>query len=317
MARHRSQVIRLYYGLALLLLVSGYLFYLTVRHFDPLGILPSPVSATFAWTNAVSGSLATFIHVLAMGLLSHAVLGARRERRYPLVTVWVAVSLLVECLQLPLFAGRPVVVGTFDPFDLVAAIIGGGVFMLLTGWLDDRHLQPEDDARQRFRPLFIPVLAVLGVGSILASTYDDDSYETEYMSYEELRAPLQVEKDRPLKATGKIYLYQDYLIVSEPNKGIHIYDNTDKTTPVHKAFLKVPGNLDIAVRDGYLYADSFIDLVVININDIDNISTVHRVESIFPYDPYQALPEEKRNYNFSYDESKGVVIDVHYRPIIY
>jgi len=39
----------------------------------------------------------------------------------------------------------------------------------------------------------------------------------------------------------------------------------------------------LAIKDSILYADSFIDLVALNIGDINNIREVGRVDSIFPY----------------------------------
>jgi len=54
-----------------------------------------------------------------------------------------------------------------------------------------------------------------------------------------------------------------------------------------------------------LYADSYIDLVTIDLGRADYL-VVDRQEAIFPYDPYQNAPED---IDFlSVDESLGVVI---------
>lgn len=164
---------------------------------------------------------------------------------------------------------------------------------------------------------------MMGAGLLSIQASNDgyqpfDDYEVVYMSYEELRGPVKLETGRGLRESGKIYLYNNLLLVSEPNKGIHIYDNTDRSAPVHKVFINLPGNLDMAVRNGYLYADSFIDLVVINIDAIDlnnpgdSITATSRIESTFPYDTYQALDNSPR-YFVPVDESKGVVIDIRKR----
>lgn len=296
-------------------MLAGYVFYLFNRQHDPVfGAVSLLPTGTPLLPAEFSSSLPTFIHVLAMSLASYALLGAKLKFRYPVLICWVFINLVFEVLQSK--GEQGIVNGTFDLNDMLIIIFAGLVYLLLTTYVD-RTCQYNDTNSYKFKPILFPLLAAFGITSILASYEEHSDYTPVYMSYEELRAPLKVETNRSLRATGKIYLYQDYLIISEPNKGIHIYDNTDKASPVHKAFVKVPGNLDIAVRDGYLYADSFVDLVVIDINDIDNIVDVHRVESMFPYDPYQALPKEKQDYDFSWDENRGVIIDVIYRPIIY
>lgn len=92
-----------------------------------------------------------------------------------------------------------------------------------------------------------------------------------------------VEKSTPqdLVKPGKIYAYNQYLIVSETKKGIHVIDNTNPANPVKIAFVKIPGVIDIAVKDNILYADSYTDLVALNITDPTKISEVGRVKNMF------------------------------------
>jgi hypothetical protein len=176
----------------------------------------------------------------------------------------------------------------------------------------------------RFRSVGQSAVGVLVVGfgvvSIMGSypycvAQDGDSsdctndYGTKpiYMSYEELRtSAIRTAQDVPLAKTGKIYLYQNYLLVNTPNEGIHIYDNSDKQNPVHLTFINIPGNLDIAIKQDNLYVDSYIDLVVLDISDINDIREIHRVTDVFPYDPYQNIPADI--YLGAVDSSKGVVI---------
>lgn len=107
----------------------------------------------------------------------------------------------------------------------------------------------------------------------------------EYMSYEALRNAISVETEdvRPLENPGKIYFYNNYLFINEIEEGIHIIDNRNPAQPENIAFINIPGNVDLAVRGGYLYADSYVDLVVLNISDFSNIEEVGRVEGVFPY----------------------------------
>jgi len=99
------------------------------------------------------------------------------------------------------------------------------------------------------------------------------------MQLSELRSSFAVESPRELKQAGRIFLHSSLLMISEPFQGIHVFDNTDPSAPVAVAFLKIPGNTDIAVKDDYLYADSAIDLLSIKF-DGTNAALVGRVEGV-------------------------------------
>ncbi|MEJ5265950.1 MAG: hypothetical protein WHT29_11600 [Bacteroidales bacterium] len=160
--------------------------------------------------------------------------------------------------------------------------------------------------------LILPPFVVLSMGLFLFSCQDRviEKYRVNapvYMSYTELRSSV---KSIPITETtiskpGKIYYWNNYLFVNEYNKGIHVIDNTNPANPVFKTFINIPGNVDMSIKDGILYADSYIDLVVLDISDIQNIREVNRVDSIFPYtipEPTSTLMLER------IDQGKGVVV---------
>lgn len=86
----------------------------------------------------------------------------------------------------------------------------------------------------------------------------------------------------PMIKSGKIYAYKNYIFVNDVNRGFHILDNTDATSPQNIAFIKLEGNYDISIKDDRLFADSYGDLVVMDISDIKNISLITRmVDAIY------------------------------------
>lgn len=89
--------------------------------------------------------------------------------------------------------------------------------------------------------------------------------------------PKQIEK------SGKIYLYKDYLFINEPLKGIHIYDNADPSNPKSISFIDIPGNVDLAINDDVLYADSFSDLLILDISRPSNPVLLQRKDDVFKY----------------------------------
>ena len=87
---------------------------------------------------------------------------------------------------------------------------------------------------------------------------------------------------------GKIYMYGNYIFLNEVNKGVHIIDNSNPASPVLKAFINIPGNVDIAVKGSTLYADLFTDLVVVDITNPLNSVLKKAVPKIFPERIYAA-----------------------------
>jgi hypothetical protein len=128
-----------------------------------------------------------------------------------------------------------------------------------------------------------------------------------YLSYEDLRGAVKTTSANDLKNPGKIYFKDGYIFVNEEMKGIHIIDNRNPRSPQNLKFIEIPGNVDIAVKNDILYADSYVDLVAIDIKDIANPREVYRIKDIFPY-----LTPKPENEDFrlaSVDKEKGVVID--------
>lgn len=127
-----------------------------------------------------------------------------------------------------------------------------------------------------------------------------------YMSYEELRDAVVLDNAVTLKNPGKIYFKDDFIFIVEEQEGIHVYDNTNPSSPVKKTFIVIPGVVDISISGYYLYADSYIDIIVMNISDIDNIYPVGRVQDVLPY----TVPATDNDLPMAaIDEDKGVVID--------
>lgn len=103
--------------------------------------------------------------------------------------------------------------------------------------------------------------------------------EPVYKTLEEIHNGTAVkEAPRELENPGQLYYYDNTMFVVEKGEGIHVIDNTDPANPQNKSFIKIPGNEDLGIKDGLLYANSFIDLLVI---DLQNFQVVGRAESAF------------------------------------
>ncbi|GGW34435.1 LVIVD repeat-containing protein [Arenibacter certesii] len=141
--------------------------------------------------------------------------------------------------------------------------------------------------------LFV-VVAILGLGS--CNDLDDSQYATYLvakpikMSMSDFKGDIAVVAPMPMEKSGKIYVYGDYIFINDQFKGVHVIDNSEPKSPKKIAFIKIPGNIDISIKDNYLFADSIMDLLVLDISNIHSIKTVNRLENvlrdniIFPLD---------------------------------
>jgi hypothetical protein len=125
-----------------------------------------------------------------------------------------------------------------------------------------------------------------------------------YMSYDNLRLAVKQSAASDLVNPGKIYFKDQFIFIVEEMKGIHVFDNSNPANPVNKTYVEIPGNVDIAIKGDILYADSYIDMVAIDISDLTAIKEVGRVEKVLPY----TLPPFDKKYPLArIDEAKGVV----------
>ena len=144
----------------------------------------------------------------------------------------------------------------------------------------------------------------------VASSCADKVFETflantpVYLSYTNLRSAVKMTAAREMNNPGKIYFKDQYIFINEKMKGVHVYDVSDPTNPQNKGFIEIPGNVDIAIKDNILYADSYIDLVSIDVSNFSGIKEVGRVQKVFPY----TIPVYDTKYPLAkLDETKGII----------
>ncbi|MBL4648593.1 MAG: hypothetical protein JKY03_02600 [Aureispira sp.] len=86
-----------------------------------------------------------------------------------------------------------------------------------------------------------------------------------YHSSDEMREQsIELQAARKLTNPGKIYVKDDMILINEMGKGIHLIYNANPAEPKKIGFIKIPGNIDVAVKGDVIYADNFMDLVALN-----------------------------------------------------
>jgi len=159
----------------------------------------------------------------------------------------------------------------------------------------------------RFNTIF-KLLALIFILSGCEDKYTEEylSLEPVYMSYKDFREAVKTEATHSLVKPGKIYYKDNYLYINEIMQGVHVYNNTNPASPQYVGFITIPGNVDMVIKGNILYADSYIDLVGIDISNPANAKEVTRLKSVFPY----SVPIYDTNYRLGQiDDTQGVVVN--------
>lgn len=132
----------------------------------------------------------------------------------------------------------------------------------------------------------------------------------QYMSLESWRAmDITAESPRLISEPGKIYIYQNYLFIVERGTGIHIFNNTNPSSPQNISFISIPGCVDVAVRNNVLYADAYYDLLAFSINDPANPTLTCRMNDVFDFNNWAMVKGYDQDLPFAdYHQSKGVIV---------
>ena len=132
--------------------------------------------------------------------------------------------------------------------------------------------------------LFLLAFSATLFTSCLKDTCDEVNvytmYEPVYKNLDEIRS-VSADAPQELINPGQIYIYKNYLFINEFRKGIHIFDNSNPSKPINRAFYSIPGNAQLSIKDDLLYVNNFLDLLTINIADPLNIKVVDVEEFIF------------------------------------
>ncbi len=157
-------------------------------------------------------------------------------------------------------------------------------------------------------------LILLLLGTFLISGYypvETDEFNQNYspvlMTRENLEKSVKYSSPKEMKNPGKIYLKDDLIFIVEKFRGIHVINNSDRTSPVRQGFINIPGCVDLAIKGQSLYADNAVDLVTIRINDLGNVRETSRVKNTFPEltpPGYDYVPHQ---YNVE-NRPKGTII---------
>ncbi len=154
------------------------------------------------------------------------------------------------------------------------------------------------------------LLAIVALMAFSCTKTNDDNIVTE--GYKPVYVPktiaMNIESTSPAAFAnpGKMFLYGNYILVTDKGAGVHIIDNSNPSSPQKLKFVKIPGVNDAVLKNGIMYADNFTDLVAIDISDMNNITLKKRVKNVYPM-INQFFPDFATGYFECADTTNGYV----------
>lgn len=126
-------------------------------------------------------------------------------------------------------------------------------------------------------------------------------FEPLYKTSAEVRANIKSNPATDIQQPGKMVLLGNYIFLNELNKGIHVIDKSNPSSPKNIGFIDIPGNVDIAIKGNTLYADLYTDLVVLDISDPTHVVKKNIISGVFP----------QRYYGYAYlsGDSAQIIYD--------
>jgi len=130
----------------------------------------------------------------------------------------------------------------------------------------------------------------------------ETSYTPLFMSRTQLESSIASVPAQKLIEPGKMVVFNNYIFLNEKYKGIHVIDNTDPSNPQKISFIRVPGCIDMAIKNNLLMVDNAVDLVVIDISNVTEVWVASRLLNTFPeltppdlgYLPTNYLPSNRK-----------------------
>lgn len=271
-----------------------------------------------------------------MSLFTYGVMGQGKQNHKIIPLAWCVIDIVFEVGQVS-DTSHLLAAGHFEWVDIFAILSATALSILLL-----RPKTNKSKAHKESQKLAITLSLLTGSATMLGSylptdcEYPDGTIEScdvkyIYLSDNQLRRADRIyfsnenanEKTRELindgysikefhgiKTPGKIALYHNMLFVNDWFLGTHIFDNSNPKQPVFLGYVQIIGNQDIAIHQGILYLDSFMDIVAIDLSAfaVDNplpIKAYRNRDILLKQDPEYMLPDL---VSALYDPAKGVAI---------
>lgn len=134
------------------------------------------------------------------------------------------------------------------------------------------------------------------------------AYKPLLMPRTQLEQAVAVLPPQEMHNTGKIYLRDPYILINERYEGVHIINNQNPASPQPVAFLRIPGNVDVAMKGNMLYADSGPDLLTFDLSNVQAARLLNRLREAVPELPMPETGEVPAEFQAQNRPADAVVV---------
>ena len=121
-----------------------------------------------------------------------------------------------------------------------------------------------------------------------------------FIERSELEKAVRILDPKPIIQGGKIATINNYILLVDIYKGVHIIDNSDVYNPKPFKYLVIPGVKDISMKDGIVYANSSTDLIAFDITNLNSSKVIDRRKDFFK-EPLPPDVSEDQRYALTID----------------
>ena len=142
--------------------------------------------------------------------------------------------------------------------------------------------------------IFLFLVGSLGLFAVNCKKEPDPRPETDY-------EPILIKRDKltnelikwqppqAIKQPGKIYYKDSFIFINQKYEGLHVVRSQASGQLEKVGFIRIPGNLDVAIKGSTLYADNATDLIAIDLQQLiedQSVQITKRVKNALPgYSP--------------------------------
>jgi hypothetical protein len=146
----------------------------------------------------------------------------------------------------------------------------------------------------RFLKVFLFLFSNLGLLASSCKENPDPRPETNYepvlMKRDKLNnGAIKWQGPQHIQQPGKIYYKDSFIFINQKYEGLHVVRSQASGQLEKVGFIRIPGNLDVAIKDAILYADNATDLIAIDLQHLleeQSVRITKRVENALPgYSP--------------------------------
>jgi hypothetical protein len=139
---------------------------------------------------------------------------------------------------------------------------------------------------------FLAIVMMLAACTKTMVTEQYTYYRPVYKTKDAVRNNVRNSQVETILQPGKLVWKDNYVFLNDVDRGVHIIDISNPAQPKLVSFIHIPGCVDLAINDHYLYADCYTDLVTIDIADPLQIAVKQFLPGVFPHRRYTGFIQD-------------------------